>query len=140
MKSTIFFLLTILLSQQGEIPKNDPTGIWVSQVGTQFQLKLTGGTALSVRLVPAADTRYTVYEVELRMDPQEKNTYAGKGYFVAKVKDKECRFDTDWKIIVVQKEQIVGESTNIVPDGDTCAVKERSTAALTLKKKTGPTI
>jgi hypothetical protein len=141
MKSAIFFLVAAFLSFQAEIPKNDPTGVWVSEVGTLFQIRLNGGTAVSVRLAPDPNSRYSNYEVELQVDPQEKNTYAGKGFFVVKMKEgKECRFDTEWKIIVVQKETIVGQSTNIVPDADTCAVRESSQIQMNLKKKTGPSI
>jgi hypothetical protein len=136
MKSSLILLLTLVTAQAPQIPKNDPTGVWESASGTQYELKLTGGSDLTVRLVPGSNQRYVSYEVDLKVHPEELNTYIGKGFFVAKVKEgKECRFETEWQLTVIQKERIFGGTTNIVPDPDTCAVREKSQVQLSMTKK-----
>ena len=135
MKTALIFLVS-LLTAQVQIPKNDPTGIWESTSGTQYALRLTGGDTLTIRLVPGTSTTYTSYEVDLKVSPDEVNTYNGKGFFVAKVKEgKECRFETEWLVIVIQQSRILGNTTNIAPDPETCAVKEKSQVGLDMTRK-----
>ena len=125
-------LLSLLLFQQ--MPKNDPNGIWQSTTGTQYKLELTGQD-LKVQLVEGTNPAFVKYEVNLK-NQQEVNTYKGTGFFLAKFKSgKECRFDTEWEIIVVQMDRIVGSTTNIFPDPETCAVKDRSVVGIDLTRK-----
>jgi hypothetical protein len=129
------FLLIALLTAQNSIPKNDPNGVWESSSGTQYELKLSGSD-LTVRLVPGSNKRYVAYEVDLKVHPEEHNTYIGKGFLVAIVAEgKQCRFETDWQLTVIQKDRILGGTTNIVPDAETCQVKEKTTVQLDLKRK-----
>jgi hypothetical protein len=131
--STVFILLLLLFPpQNAKSPKNDPNGIWQSDSGTKFELKLTD-TNLKVQLVDGSNPTYLKYEVDLK-NSGEVNTYDGKGYFVAKLKDKECRFDTNWSIIVVQPDVIAGYISHVVPDPATCEVKERRDEFTQLKK------
>jgi hypothetical protein len=136
MKATIIFLLTALLGQtQTQMPKNNPNGVWESTSGTQYELRLNG-TDLMVKLIPGSNPRYSVYEVELKNAKEDVNTYVGKGFFVAKVKeDKECKFDTEWQLTVVTLDRILGATSNIIPDPETCTVKEKNLIQLDLKKK-----
>lgn len=62
--------------------------------------------------------------------------YKGKGYFVAKLQNgKECKFDTEWEFVIVTPDRILGATTNIIPDPETCDAKEKGRAQLDLKKK-----
>ena len=131
---TMSILLLSLLLQGITIPKNNPNGTWQSVSGTQFQLRLSG-SQLTVRLVPGSNPRYVQYEVNLKNDEKEANTYAGKGFFVAKQENKECRFETEWDFVVVSEDRILGRSTDITPDWNTCTVKQTGSAELDLKKK-----
>src|ERR1019366_10179776 len=109
MKTAILILLASLALQ---MPKNNPNGVWESLSGTQYQPTLQG-PLLKVRLIPGSNPKYTQYEIDLQNDANETNTYAGKGFFVAKVKeDKECKFETEWQIVVVSSNQILGKTTN----------------------------
>ncbi len=131
MKLTI---LSLLLFAALQMPKNDPTGTWQSASGTGYELHLKGSD-LSVTLVPGTSKTYLKYEVNLK-NAQEANTYVGKGYFVAKLENqKECRYETDWQLIVVSPTQIVGTTTKIVPDPETCEIKEKGDVQLQLKKQ-----
>ena len=131
MKTALALALTFLTAQ---IQKNNPNGIWESESGTQYELQLSGPD-LKVRLVPGSSQRFIQYEVDLKND-NEVNTYTGKGFFVAKVKDgKECRFETEWRMTVVSNTQIFSVSPTIVPDPETCGVKNKSDATSVLKKK-----
>ena len=131
---TAFLLgLTMLVSPQAQPPKNDPTGIWQTDTGTKFELKLSGSD-LKVQLAPSSSTPYLKYEVNLK-NTGEVNTYEGSGYFIAKLSNgKECRFDTKWAIIVVQPELIAGPILHVVPDPETCEVKESHNEFTELKK------
>jgi hypothetical protein len=127
-------LLSFVLLISPQIPKNDPNGIWESETGTQYELKLNGSD-LKVSLVPGTHPRFRQYEVNLK-NTEEVNTYSGSGFFVAKMDtDKECRFDTTWLIVVVTQSQIIGETTGIVPEPNSCEVKEKSQIQIQLKKK-----
>ena len=133
---TILLLLTMVSAQalppKDDPPKNDPNGIWQSDTGTKFEMKLTDKN-LKVQLVSGSNPVYLKYEVDLT-NTGEVNTYAGNGYFVAKVKEKECRFDTSWHIIVVLPETIAGYISHIVPDPVSCEVKDRGDEFTQLKK------
>ena len=132
MKATVFLFL--LLSQG--IQRYSPNGVWEAATGSKFNLRLTGQD-LKVQIVEGSNPRFLKYEVDLKngSKPEEANSYAGKGYFVAKLQNgKECRFDTEWQIIVVSADRIMGITTSIVPDPDTCAVKEKTDVQLDLKK------
>jgi hypothetical protein len=125
-------LLSLLLFQQ--MPKNDPNGIWQSTTGTQYKLELTGSD-LKVQLVEGTNPTYLKYEVNLK-NLEEVNSYKGTGFFIAKLTNgKECRFETEWEIVVVQQDKIVGATSNIFPDPDTCAVKDKSVIGIDLSRK-----
>ena len=116
------------------MPKNDPNGVWQSASGTQYSLKLSGKD-LRVQLVEGSNARYLKYEVNLT-NQEEVNTYKGTGAFVTKFPNgKECKFDTEWQFIVVTPDRILGSTTNIVPDPETCGIKEKNQVQLDLKKK-----
>ncbi len=130
MKTALLVPLLLLL----QIPKNNPTGIWEAETGTQFDLRLAGSD-LKVGLVEGSNPTYLKYEINLK-GTEEVNTYKGSGYFLAKLKNgKECKFDTDWEIVVVAANRILGSAVSIIPDPDTCAVKEKNRVTLDLKKK-----
>ena len=125
-------LFSLLLVQQ--TPKNDPNGIWQSTSGTEYKLELTGSD-LKVRLVEGSNPSFLKYEVHLK-NHEEANRYKGTGYFLAKLKNgKECRFETEWEILVIEQDKIIGSTSHIVPDPDTCAVKDKSVAAINLFRK-----
>ena len=127
----IFVLGLVLLAAQ--IPKNDPNGIWESESGSKYSLKLSGSD-LHVQILEGSNPRFLKYEVDLKSQ-SEVNTYKGTGYFIAKLENgKECKFETDWEFIVVTPDRILGSSTNIVPDSQTCAIKQRGRTMLDLKK------
>jgi len=135
-------LVSLFFAQANlQIPKNNPNGIWESTSGTHYQLRLDGAQ-LSVKLVPGSSPKYVSYEVELTNSKDEINTYLGKGFFVAKMGDnKECRYETKWRLTVVTPDRIVGATSNIIPEPEGCGVKERKdpedprAAGLDLRKK-----
>ena len=130
MKFAIIVLLTLLTPAQR---KNDPNGIWEGD-GTQFELRMVG-TELHVRLIPESNPLLVSYQLVLT-NQGEVNTYAGKGFFVARVKeDKECRFDVEWELIVANETHIVATIPAIVPDPDTCAVRQRQPVPVELVRK-----
>ena len=131
---TALLVSIALLLAQNQAPKNDPNGTWEAETGTRFEIQLSGAE-LRIQLVEGSNPSFVKYEVNLK-NAGEVNTYKGAGYFVAKMKNsKECRFDTDWQIIVVQKETIIGYTSTVIPDPDTCEIKERGSAMIVLKKK-----
>jgi len=133
MKTTLVLVIAMFLAQAPP-PKNDPNGTWESETGTRFELRLTGDD-LHVQLVAGSNPTFVKYDVNLK-NAGEVNTYKGTGYFVAKMKTgKECKFDTEWQVVVVQKETIFGFTSTVVPDADTCAALETSNTTITLKKK-----
>ena len=130
MKSAIFLGLFLITSQ---IPKNNPNGVWEAETGSKFNLQLSGSD-LKVQIVDGSNPRYLKYELSLT-NQEEANTYQGKGYFIAKLQDgKECRFDTEWQIIIVSPDRILGSASNIVPIPGTCEIKEKSQIQVDLKK------
>jgi hypothetical protein len=134
MKSLFLVLLTMFVQlKPPQAPKNDPTGVWQpADSSTKFDMKLNG-SELKVHLVEGSNPRYLKYDVDLK-NTGEVNSYEGTGSFVAKVKDKECKFETQWKIVVVQAELIAGYMSKIVPDAETCEVVDRGVDLVQLKK------
>ena len=123
--------LTLLLVQ---IPKHNPVGIWQAETGSQFEIRLTDGD-VHVKLVPGSNPKFIRYEVALK-NQQEINTYKGTGTFVAKMENgKQCMFDTEWTFVVVSPDRIIGVASDIFPDPNTCAIKQKSQVQLDLKKK-----
>ncbi len=130
---TAIFLLVLLLSPQ--IPKNDPNGIWEADTGTAYRFQLNG-TDLKVQLVEGSNPKYLKYEVALKNSPDEVNTYKGSGFFLAKTSSgKECRFETEWQILIVSPDQLYGKGTSITFDSNTCEVKEKGELILNFKKR-----
>jgi hypothetical protein len=135
MRELILALLLLFPQAAPKPPKNDPNGLWQSDTGTKFQLTLTDSDSdLRVRLVDGSNPVYVKYEVDLKRTSDDPNIYAGSGYFIAKLKDKECRFDTSWNIAVVQPDTIAGYISHVVPDPATCEVKDRQDEFTQLKK------
>jgi hypothetical protein len=132
MMTAILLLVSAFLQQPAQPAKNDPNGVWQSDSGTKFEMKLSDSN-LKVQLVDGSNPVYLKYEVNLK-NTGEVNTYEGSGFFVAKVKEKECRFVTDWHIIVVQPAAIAGYISHVVPDPATCEVVERRDEFTQLKK------
>ena len=131
MKS-LALILTLLATQQ--IPKNNPNGIWESESGSQYEFRLSGSD-LHVRIVPGSSPKFLRYEVEMK-NLEEVNTYKGTGFFLAKMgSGKECKFDTQWQLVVVSPDRIIGSATNIIADQNTCEIKEKSELQLDLKRK-----
>lgn len=127
------FLLTTPLAAQ--VPKNDPNGIWEAETGSKFNLRLSGAD-LRVEIVEGSNPRFLKYEVNLKNQQEDVNSYKGTGYFVAKMQNgKECKFETEWQLVVVAPSRIIGATSNIIPDPNTCEAKERTQVQLDLRKK-----
>jgi len=123
--------LTLLLAQ---VPKNNPNGIWESTSGVKYEIRQNGAN-LQVKMVPGSNPKYVQYDVTLK-NQDEINTYKGTGTFVAKMEGgQECKFDTEWQLVVVAAERILGTTTGVEADKKTCAIKEKNQALLDLKKK-----
>jgi hypothetical protein len=123
--------LTLLLTQ---IPKNSPNGIWESTSGVQYEIRQNGAD-VRVKMVPGSNSKYLQYDVTLK-NQDEINTYKGTGTFVAKMESgKECKFETEWQLVVVSPDRILGSTTGVQADKNTCAIKEKNEAQLDLKKK-----
>ena len=132
MKLTL--ILTLLLSQEIRIQKNNPDGVWVADTGSQFEMRLSGSD-LHVRLVPGSNPKFLQYELDLKNE-NEINTYSGKGFFVAKMESgKECRLSTEWRFVIVSNDRLIGNASNVTADTQTCAVKETTQVRLDLTKK-----
>src|SRR6266404_2580612 len=130
MKFTV--LVLALLAAQG--PKNDPSGVWVADTGSQYAIH-QDGAGVQVTLVPGSNPKFLKYDVALKSQ-QEINTYKGTGTFTAKMEGgKECKFDTEWMFVVVTPDRILGSTTNIVADSKTCAIRQKNQLQLDLKKK-----
>ena len=127
-------LLFLLLFQQAPaMPKNNPTGEWTTDTGTKFKLQLTGKT-IKVQIPEGTNPKYVKYEVTLE-NQEEVNTYLGKGYFIAKLKNgKECKYDTDWQFTVVTPDRIIGSASLIIPEENSCDVKSKQDVGLDLKR------
>ena len=125
------FALTLLVAQ---IPNYNPAGIWESETGVEYQI-LQNGADLQVKLVPGSNTKYLQYDVSLKKQ-DEINTYKGTGTFTAKMEGgKECKFDTEWLLVIVSPARMFGTTTGIQADKKTCVVKEKSQEPVDLKKK-----
>ena len=140
MKISLLVGLLIAAAPVSQMPKNDPTGTWQADSGSRFAIKLTG-EELKVSLVSGSNPRFKDYEVNLKLmkDDQGRvfdvNTYQGKGHFTAKMQTgKECSFDIDWQLVVIQPSWIVGKVTSVDADGNTCEVKDRNEVRMDLKK------
>jgi hypothetical protein len=132
MKLLLFLML--LLPPQVPNPKNDPTGVWLAGTGSQYQIQLSG-SSMHIKIVPGSNPKFLQYEMEL-MNEKEVNTYWGKGFFVAKMETgKECRLTTDWRVVVVSPDRIIGTTTRVSADGKTCEVKETTQVPLDLKRQ-----
>ena len=128
----LYLLLPILFAQQ--TPKNNPNGVWDSETGSQYEIRLTGKD-LHVRMVPGSNPKFLQYEVDMKNE-EEANTYSGNGFFVAKMNGgKECKFPTQWRFIVVSADRILGISSNVTADSKTCEIKEQTQTQLDLKRK-----
>ena len=126
-------LLLLLALQSPQIPKNNPNGTWEAETGSKFQLRLAGSD-LKVEFVPGSNARFSTYLVDLK-NQEEVNTYTGKGTFVAKMNTgKDCSFETDWTLVVVAPNRIIGTTSNIIADPNTCAILETRTMRIDLKK------
>lgn len=120
--------------QQAPRPKNDPAGIWqADDTKTKYEIKPTE-MGIRVQIVAGSNPRYSKFELNLAKT-DEVNTYKGAGSFVAKLSNgKECKFDVDWSLVVVQPELIAAVVDEIIPDPATCEVKERGSTLVQLKK------
>jgi hypothetical protein len=145
MKSVVALAFILLTTQMTPMPKNNPNGTWESGSGTQYRIELSG-TDLKVKMVSSPNGQFLSYEVNLKNSPDETNTYNGSGSYVEKVKihdqEKECKFDTTWQVVVVNNDHIIGATSYIVHDVNSCAVTVRqdppnnpAAAPLELKKK-----
>ena len=124
--------MTLLFVQQ--IPKNNPNGIWEASSGSQYEIH-GNGSNLQVKIVPGSNPKFLEYQLDMKNE-EEANTYSGTGFFVAKMEGgKECKLPTEWRIIIVSSDRIVGSASNVTADQKTCEVKEKSQVQLDLKKK-----
>jgi len=124
--------LVLLVAQ---IPKNNATGVWQeSNSGSKYEIHQNGQN-VQVKLVAGSNPKFLQYEVALK-NQDEVNTYKGTGTFVAKMESgKECKFETEWQFVVVSSERILGTTTRVLADKNTCAIKEKSQTQLDLKKQ-----
>lgn len=131
---TIVKVFAVLLLFALQMPRNDPTGIWQAETGTQYKMELVDSD-LKVQLVDGSNPVFVKYEVILK-NQQEVNTYKGKGYFVANLEGgRECKFDTDWEVVVVGVDRIIGVTSTVQTQPGTCEIKERGTAQIDLSRK-----
>src|SRR5262245_2231679 len=99
---TLSLILTLLISQQ--IPKYNPNGIWQSDSGSQYEIRLSGSD-LQAKIVPGSNPKFLQYEVQMK-NQEETNTYKGNGFFLAKMDGgKECKFETEWQFVVVSPDR-----------------------------------
>src|SRR5947207_5457719 len=68
----IVLLLPLLVAQ---VPKNNPTGIWAAETGSQYEIRLNVKD-LHVNIVPGLNPKFLQYEVEMKNE-DEVNTYTG---------------------------------------------------------------
>jgi len=127
---TMLFLLSLLIAQ---VQKNNPNGIWQAETGSHFEIRVQDKD-LHVSIVPGSNPKFIQYEVDLKNE-DEINTYSGRGFFVAKMEGgKECKFSTQWRLIVVSPDRILGVTSNVIADSKTCEIKEQTQAQLDLKR------
>ena len=127
----VALILTLLVAQK--VPRNDPNGTWESSTGSKYELRLNGSN-LQVKLVPGSNSKYIIYDVTLK-NQEEINSYKGAGTFVAKMEGgKECKFETEWQLVVVSADRILGATSGVLADKETCAIKEKNQVQLDLKR------
>ena len=123
--------LTLVMAQ---VPKFAPNGTWEAETGSRYNIQ-TKGSDLEVKIVPGSNPKFLQYTLLLKNEG-EPNTYKGAGSFVAKMDSgKQCKFDIEWRFIVVAPNRIIGSATNIDADKNTCAIKAKTQVQLDLKKK-----
>jgi hypothetical protein len=128
----LILALTFLSAQV--MPKNNPNGIWEAESGSQYQFVLMGSD-LHVKLVAGSNPRFVQYEVDLK-NQEEINTYKGTGFFVAKMSNgKECKVPTEWNLVVVSNDRIIGLAESVTADQETCQILQKDQIRLDLKKK-----
>ena len=128
MMKALLLLLSLGFTQQ----TFNPSGLWeVVDKDTQYRLTRTG-TGIHVSL-GADRAQFVEYEVDLSWT--ELNSYQGSGYFVARLGDgRECRFETQWRLVVANARRIVGVTSSIVPEEEGCGVAERAESSLQLNR------
>src|SRR5438105_4318935 len=125
-------IATLLFSQN--IIKYDPSGIWQAESGSKYEMRLAGSD-LHVQLVSGSNAKFLQYQLDMKNE-SEINTYTGKGFLVAKMETgKECKLPTEWRFIVVAPDRIIGNSSSVIADGNTCEVQESEQVRLDLKKQ-----
>ncbi len=131
MMQTAVLIGLILVSQV--MPKSNPNGTWEADTGSQFELRLVGSD-VKVRIVPGSNPRFLEYELDLK-GTEEPNTYQGGGRFKARLSNgRECEFDTEWQVVVVTDDRIIGVAKTVTPDPETCEIVETGQAQLDLKR------
>jgi hypothetical protein len=129
---TLALIAALLLAPQ-KISKFDPSGVWVAETGSKYEMRLSGSD-LHIQLVAGSNPKFLSYELDAKNE-SEVNTYSGKGFLVAKMDTgKECKLPTEWRFIVVAPDRILGNSSSVVADGNTCVVQETEQVRLDLKK------
>ena len=127
-------LLVGFLTLTQLMPKTDPNGIWVAPSGSEFEFTLVGSD-IKVQIVPGSNASFLEYEMDLK-GTDEPNTYQGNGRFKAKLQSgRECEFDTEWQIVIVAEDKIIGVASRIVPDPDTCDIVEVAEVPVELDRK-----
>jgi len=116
------------------ISKYDPTGVWVAESGSKYEMRLSGSD-LHIQLVAGSNPKFLQYQLEAKNE-SEVNTYSGKGFLIAKMDTgKECKLPAEWRFIVVGPDRIIGNATSVSADGNTCEVQETEQVRLDLKKQ-----
>lgn len=129
---TLLLLSLFILPQQAT--KNDPNGIWRTESGSEFQLELVGNN-IEAHIIPGSSPSFIEYSMDLR-GTEEPNTYEGTGQFKARLKNgKECQFETQWHIIIVATDTIIGVASGITPDPETCEKIEVSEVGIQMQRK-----
>lgn len=130
----VLALIAALVFFQQNISKYDPSGVWVAETGSKYEMRLAGAE-LHIQLVAGSNPKFLQYQLDAKNE-SEVNTYSGKGFLVAKMDTgKECRLPTEWRFIVVAPDRIIGNSSSVVADGNTCEVQETEQVRLDLKKQ-----
>jgi len=128
------FLLISLLILPQQAPKNNPNGIWSAESGSEFEFTLIGND-IKVLIVPGSSPRFVKYQMDLK-GTDEPNTYQGAGHFKAKFDNgRECEFDTQWQIVIVSDNTIIGVASEIVPDPDTCEIVQTNEVGVQMVRK-----
>src|SRR5689334_19084795 len=111
----VLALLAAVLLFPQRIPKYDPTGVWLAETGSKYEMKLSGSD-LHIELVAGSNPKFLQYQLDAKNE-SEVNTYSGKGFLVAKMDTgKECKLPTEWRFIVVAPDRIIGNSSSVTAD------------------------